>query len=214
MGADRFHPCNHLPQRSWGSCPAVQGSACGVVTAPGEGSRVATARENARRRAEKGVSGRAAKEGLRSAGPSEGAWHRKAAMRSERCAAASGLHLVAACDAHNRQLVSQRQSGEGRAASGWAQRRCRAAEGGDEVGAVCRCIRTSLGCCMRCAQSAAGESPPNPKVQHIHYDTGPRGTGNRRTCGCCGAPARNARCFRLREISHTQDALKTARPGP
>jgi hypothetical protein len=109
MGADRFHPCNHLPQRSWGSCPAVQGSACGVVTAPGEGSRVATARENARRRAEKGVSGRAAKEGLRSAGPSEGAWHRKAAMRSERCAAASGLHLVAACDAHNRQLVSRRR---------------------------------------------------------------------------------------------------------
>ena len=27
-----------------GRCPAVQGSACGVVTAPGEGSRVATAR--------------------------------------------------------------------------------------------------------------------------------------------------------------------------
>ena len=30
-------------------------------------------------------------------------------MRSERCAAASGLHLVAACDAHNRQLVSRRR---------------------------------------------------------------------------------------------------------
>ena len=28
-------------------------------------------------------------------------------MRSERCAAGSGLHLVAACDAHNRQLVSR-----------------------------------------------------------------------------------------------------------
>ena len=47
----------------------------------------------------------------------------------------SGLHLVAACDAHNRQLVS-------------------------------------------------------PKVQHVHYDTGPRVTGNRRACGCCGALAR------------------------
>ena len=113
-----------------------------------------------------------------------------------------------------RRKGSQRQSCEGRAAIGWAQRRCMASEGGNEVGAVCRCIRTSLGCCMRCAQLAVGESPPNPKVQHIHYDTGPRGTGNRRTCGCCGAPARNARCFRLREISHTQDALKTARPGP
>ena len=30
-------------------------------------------------------------------------------MRSERCAAGSGLHLVAACDAHNRQLVSRRR---------------------------------------------------------------------------------------------------------
>ena len=30
-------------------------------------------------------------------------------MRSERCAADSGLHLVAACDAHNRQLVSRRR---------------------------------------------------------------------------------------------------------
>ena len=92
-----------------GSFPAVQGSACGVVTAPGEGSRVATARENARLRAEKGVSGRASKEGRRAVGPSEGAGLRKATMRSERCAAASGLHLVAACDAHNRQLVSRRR---------------------------------------------------------------------------------------------------------
>ena len=92
-----------------GSFPAVQGSACGVVTAPGEGSRVATARENARRRAEKGVSGRASNEGRRSAGPSQGAGLRKATMRSERCAAGSGLHLVAACDAHNRQLVSRRR---------------------------------------------------------------------------------------------------------
>ena len=40
-------------------------------------------------------------------GPSEGAGLRKAMMRSERCAAGSGLHLVAACDAHNRQLVSR-----------------------------------------------------------------------------------------------------------
>ena len=30
-------------------------------------------------------------------------------MRSERCAAGSGLHLVAACDAHNGQLVSRRR---------------------------------------------------------------------------------------------------------
>ena len=74
-----------------------------------EGSRVATARENARRRAEKGVSGRASKEGRRAVGPSEGAGLRKAMMRSERCAAGSGLHLVAACDAHNRQLVSRRR---------------------------------------------------------------------------------------------------------
>ena len=74
-------------------------------------------------------------------------------------------------------------------------------------------FRTALGCCMRCAQSAAGESPPNPKVQHVHYDTGPRGTGNRRACGCCGALARNARCFRFRKISRTQDAPRTAR-GP
>ena len=86
---------------------------------------------------------------------------------------------------------SQRQNVEGRAASGWAQRRRRAAEGSDEVGERCAAvIRTSLGYCMRCAQSAAGESPPNPKVQHVHYDTGPRATGNRRASGCCGAPAR------------------------
>ena len=62
-----------------------------------------------------------------------------------------------------RRKGSQRQSVEGRAASGWAQRRRRAAEGGDEVGERCAAvIRTSLGCCMRCAQSAAGESPQNP----------------------------------------------------
>ena len=86
---------------------------------------------------------------------------------------------------------SQRQNVEGRAASCWAQRRRRAAEGSDEVGERCAAvIRTSLGYCMRCAQSAAGESPPNPKVQHVHYDTGPRATGNRRASGCCGAPAR------------------------
>ena len=73
------------------------------------GSRVATDRENAWLPAEKGVSGRAAKEGRRAVGPSEGVGQRKAAMRSERCAAASGLHLVAACDAHNWQLVSRRR---------------------------------------------------------------------------------------------------------
>jgi len=101
-----------------------------------EGSRVATARENARRRAEKGVSGRASKEGRRSVGPSEGAGLRKATMRTERCAAG---------------------------------------------------FRTSLGCCMRCAQSAAGESPLNPKVQHVHYDTGPRvraTAGHAAAAGC------------------------------
>jgi len=37
-----------------------------------------------------------------------------------------------------RRKGSQRQSVEGREASCWAQRRCRAAEGDDEVGAVCR----------------------------------------------------------------------------
>ena len=42
---------------------------------------VATARENARRRAEKGVSGRTSKEGRRAVGPSEGEGLRKAAMR-------------------------------------------------------------------------------------------------------------------------------------
>ena len=110
---------------------------------------------------------------------------------------------------------SQRQNVEGRAASGWAQRRRRAAEGGDEVGEQCTTvIRTSLGCCMRCAQSAAGESPPNPKVQHIHYDTGPRGTGNRRACGCCRAPARKRQVLQISQISLAQGALITARLGP
>jgi hypothetical protein len=69
-------------------------------------------------------------------------------------------------------------------------------------------IRTSLGCCMRCAQSAAGESPPNPKVQHVHYDTGPRVTGNRRACGCCGALARKRPVLQISRGFCTQNALK------
>ena len=69
-------------------------------------------------------------------------------------------------------------------------------------------IRTSLGCCMRYAQSAAGESPPNPKVQHVHYDTGPRVTDNRRACGCCGALARKRPVFQISRGFCTQGALK------
>jgi len=66
--------------------------------------------KNARRIAEKGVSGRASKEGRRAVGPSEGEGLRKAAMRSESgVQRSSGLHLVAACDAHNQQLVSRRR---------------------------------------------------------------------------------------------------------
>jgi hypothetical protein len=66
--------------------------------------------KNARRRAEKGVSGRASKEGRRAVGPSEGEGLRKTAMRSESgVPRSSGLHLVAACDAHNQQLVSRRR---------------------------------------------------------------------------------------------------------
>jgi hypothetical protein len=113
-----------------------------------------------------------------------------------------------------RRKGSQRQSVEGRAASGWAQRRCRAAEGDDEVGAVCRCIRTSLGCCMRCAQSAAGESPPNPKVQHVHYDTGPRVMGNRRACVCCGVPARKRPVFQISQNIAHPGRTKNSTPGP
>ena len=121
------------------------------------------ARENARRRAEKGVSGRASKEGRRVVGPSEGAGLRKAVMRSERCAAV---------------------------------------------------IRTSLGCCMRCAQLAAGESPPNPKVQHVHYDTGPRVTGNRRACCCCGAPARKRPVFQISQNIAHPGRTENSTPGP
>jgi len=113
-----------------------------------------------------------------------------------------------------RRKGSHRQSVEWREASGWAQPRCRAAQGDDEVGAVCRGLRTSLGGCMRCAQSAAGESPPNPKVQHVHYDTGPQSTRKPPGARLRGALVRNARCFRFRKISRTQDALRTARPGP
>ena len=113
-----------------------------------------------------------------------------------------------------RRKGSQRQSCEGRAAIGWAQRRCMASEGGNEVGAVCRCIRTSLGCCMRCAQSAAGELPPNPKLQYVHYATGPQSTRKPLGARLRGALVRNARCFRFRKISRTQDAPRTARPGP
>ena len=110
---------------------------------------------------------------------------------------------------------SQRQNVEGRAASGWAQRRRRAAEGSDEVGERCAAvIRTSLGYCMRCAQSAAGESPPNPKVQHVHYDTGPRATGNRRASGCCGAPARQRPVRQIsRNIAHP-GRTENSTPGP
>ncbi len=58
----------------------------------------------------KGVSGRTSKEGRRAVGPSEGEGLRKAAMRSESgVPQSSGLHLVTACDAHNRQLVSRRR---------------------------------------------------------------------------------------------------------
>ena len=58
----------------------------------------------------KGVSGRTSKEGRRAVGPSEGEGLRKAAMRSESgVPQSSGLHLVTACDAHNRQLVSGRR---------------------------------------------------------------------------------------------------------
>ncbi len=58
----------------------------------------------------KGVSGRTSKEGRRADGPSEGEGLRKAAMRSESgVPQSSGLHLVTACDAHNRQLVSRLQ---------------------------------------------------------------------------------------------------------
>ena len=110
---------------------------------------------------------------------------------------------------------SQRQNVEGRAASCWAQRRRRAAEGSDEVGDRCAAvIRTSLGYCMRCAQSAAGESTPNPKVQHVHYDTGPRATGNRRACGCCGAPARQRPVRQIsRNIAHP-GRTENSTPGP
>ena len=79
---------------------------------------------------------------------------------------------------------------------------------------MCRGLRTSLGCCMRCAQSAAGESPPNPKVQHVHYDTGPRATGNRRASGCCGAPARQRPVRRIsRNIAHP-GRTENSTPGP
>ena len=75
-------------------------------------------------------------------------------------------------------------------------------------------FRTSLGCCMRCAQSAAGESPPNPKVQHVHYDTGPRATGNRRASGCCGAPARQRPVRQIsRNIAHP-GRTENSTPGP
>ena len=89
------------------------------------------------------------------------------------------------------------------------------AEGSDEVGERCAAvIRTSLGYCTRCAQSAAGESTPNPKVQHVHYDTDPRATGNRRACGCCGAPARQRPVRRIsRNIAHP-GRTENSTPGP
>ena len=114
-----------------------------------------------------------------------------------------------------RRKGSQWQSVEGRAASCWAQRRRRAAEGGDEVGERCvGVIRTSLGCCMRCEQSATGESPPNPKVQHVHYDTGPRATGNRRACGCCGAPARKRPVLQISQNIAHPGRTENSTPGP
>ena len=130
-------------------------------------------------------------------------------------AGATALRVPYICSCTLKKLFCQWQSVEGRASSGWAQRRRRAVEGGDEVGEQCTAvIRTSLGCCMRCAQSAAGESPPNPKVQHVQYDTGPRATGNRRACGCCRAPARKRPVLQISQISRTQGALITARLGP
>ena len=114
-----------------------------------------------------------------------------------------------------RRKGSQRQSVEGREASGWAQRTRRTAEGGDEVGERCAVvIGTALGCCMRCAQSAAGESPPNPKVQHVHYDTGPRATGNRRACGCCGAPVRKRPVLQISQNIAHPGRTENSTPGP
>ena len=75
-------------------------------------------------------------------------------------------------------------------------------------------IRTSLGCCMRCAQSAAGESTPNPKVQHVHYDTGPRVTGNRRACGCCGALARKRQVHQISQNIAHPGRTENNTPGP
>ena len=84
-------------------------------------------------------------------------------MRSERCAAGSGLHLVAACDAHNRQLVSRR-----------------------------RILKYSMYTMIQALElrATAGQAAA---------------AGHRRD---------NARCVRFREISRTQVALRTARPGP
>jgi hypothetical protein len=114
-----------------------------------------------------------------------------------------------------RRKGSQRQIVEGRAASCWAQRRRRAVEGDHEVGERCASvIRTSLGCCMRCTQSAAGESPPNPKVQHVHYNTGPRATGNHRACGYCGAPARKRPVLQISQNIAHPGRTENSTPGP
>ena len=112
----------------------------------------------------KGVSGRTSKEGRRAVGPSEGEGLRKAAMRSESgVPQSSGLHLVTACDAHNRQLVSRR-----------------------------RILKYSMYTMIQALElrATAGHAAA---------------AGHRRD---------NARCVRFREISRTQVALRTARPGP
>ena len=112
----------------------------------------------------KGVSGRTSKEGRRAVGPSEGEGLRKAAMRSERgVPLSSGLHLVAVCDAHNRQLVSRR-----------------------------RILKYNM----------------YTMIQALEL----RATAGRATAA--GLRPENARCFRFRKISRTQDAPRTARPGP
>jgi len=72
---------------------------------------------------------------------------------------------------------------------------------------------TSLGVLYAMRKLAAGESPPNPKVQYVHYDTGPRATGNRRTCGCCGALEKKATgASEIASIAHPGRTVLSA-PG-
>ncbi len=67
-------------------------------------------------------------------------------------------------------------------------------------------------------KSAAGESPPNSKVQYVHYNTGPRGTDNHQSCGCRGASERERRVLQIShpsglilDISSTTDLLDRLR---